>query len=171
MKSFLKKIRMFFLLAIKYKIRKVGKGFYIGRRNLINCNDFVVGDYVFIGNNCHISVEKLVIEDYVMLASQVSIVGGDHKFDVVGTPIRFTGRDKRNGVTIKRDSWIGHGAIILDGVTIEEGSIIAAGAVVTRNTECYSINAGLPAKKIKNRFLHISDQEKHIKALNTKTFK
>ncbi len=55
-------------------------------------------------------------------------------------------------VNIGHDVWIGHGAIILPGITIGHGSVIAAGAVVTRNVEPYAVVAGIPAKRIKWRF-------------------
>jgi phosphonate metabolism protein (transferase hexapeptide repeat family) len=55
-------------------------------------------------------------------------------------------------VTIGNDVWIGHGAIILPGISIGHGAVIAAGAVVTKNVEPYAIVAGVPAKRIKWRF-------------------
>lgn len=55
-------------------------------------------------------------------------------------------------VHIGHDVWIGHGAIILPGITIGHGAVIAAGAVVTKNVEPYAVVAGVPAKRIKWRF-------------------
>jgi phosphonate metabolism protein (transferase hexapeptide repeat family) len=55
-------------------------------------------------------------------------------------------------VTIGHDVWIGHGAIVLPGLTIGHGAVVAAGAVVTKNVEPYAIVAGVPAKRIKWRF-------------------
>ena len=60
------------------------------------------------------------------------------------------------------DVWIGIGSIVLSGVTIKTGSIIAAGSVVTKNTEAYSIYGGNPAKKIRNRFNSNKDLELHL---------
>lgn len=54
-------------------------------------------------------------------------------------------------VTIEDDCWIGAGSIITAGVTIKKGTIVAAGAVVTKDTEPYSIVGGVPAKKIGER--------------------
>jgi NDP-sugar pyrophosphorylase family protein len=53
---------------------------------------------------------------------------------------------------IGADTWIGNGAKIISGITIGHGSIVGAGAVVTKDIKPYSIVGGIPAKKIKNRF-------------------
>lgn len=68
-------------------------------------------------------------------------------------------------VIIEDDVWLGTGAIILKGVTIGRGSVIAAGALVTKDVPPYSIVGGLPAKVIKMRF---SEQElkEHKRLLN-----
>ena len=55
-------------------------------------------------------------------------------------------------VTIGHDVWIGHGAIIMPGLSIGHGALVAAGAVVTKSVEAYAIVAGVPAKRIKWRF-------------------
>lgn len=59
----------------------------------------------------------------------------------------FTEKD----IIIGDDVWIGYGAQIMPGVNISDGCVIAAGAVVTKNTEPYGIYGGIPAKKIKHR--------------------
>ena len=69
------------------------------------------------------------------------------------------------------DVWIGYGAIIMSGVKIANGSIIAAGSVVTHDTEPYSIYAGIPAKKIKDRFNDKLDEERHINLLKASSKK
>ena len=165
MKVLLKKIRVLFLLTFKYKITSIGAGFYIGRNCFINCKKIVIGNSVYIGNNCHLSVDDIKIDDFTLLASQVSIVGGDHRFDVVGVPIKNTGRAVRKGVSIGKVCWIGHGVTILDGINIGEGAIIAAGSIVTKSVQPYSINAGVPAKKIKMRFSDedIAEHKKRLK--------
>jgi acetyltransferase-like isoleucine patch superfamily enzyme len=63
------------------------------------------------------------------------------------------------------DVWIGFGAIVMSGVNISDGTIIAAGSVVTHDTEPYSIYAGVPAKKIRDRFDSEEDLQRHIKQL------
>ena len=87
-----------------------------------------------------------------MLANDVRIMGGDHRYDIPGTPIIYSGRAELKPTTIGRDCWIGAYSIIMCGVNIGDGCIIAAGSVVTKDVEPYSIYGGVPAKKIKDRF-------------------
>jgi chloramphenicol O-acetyltransferase type B len=165
-KKVYKALRMAYLLTVKYKFTEVGKGFYMGKNNFINCKKLTVGNFVYIGNNCHLSIDDLKIGDYTMFASRVSIIGGDHRFDVVGVPIRDTGRAERKGVVIGKDCWLGHGVTVLDGVEIGEGAIIAACSVVTKSVEPYSIYAGIPAKKLRMRFDNDCDIKLHSKSIN-----
>ena len=58
----------------------------------------------------------------------------------------------KGDIIIKNDVWIGANCIILDGITIENGAVIAAGSVVTKNVPAYAIVGGNPAKIIKYRF-------------------
>jgi acetyltransferase-like isoleucine patch superfamily enzyme len=81
----------------------------------------------------------------------VSIVAANHSFSR-GQLIRDqAGESTRNRVCIGDDVWIGAGAIILPGVTLGTGSVIAAGAVVTSDIPEYAIAAGVPAKVMKYR--------------------
>ena len=98
---------------------------------------------------------------YTMIANNVGIVGRlDHDYRVVGKPIRFApwiGDDaspeaEKSTVDVGEDVWIGYGAIVLSGVKIGRGAIVAAGSVVTKDVESYSIVAGVPAKKLSMRF-------------------
>ncbi|MED0935332.1 CatB-related O-acetyltransferase [Bacillus mobilis] len=60
--------------------------------------------------------------------------------------------DEKKSVIIGNDVWIGQDVLIMEGVKIADGSIIGTGAIVTKDTEPFSINVGIPAKKIKYRF-------------------
>ena len=64
----------------------------------------------------------------------------------------FRGMRQSKRVVIGHDAWIGHGAIILPGISIGHGAVIAAGAIVTKDVEPFAIVAGIPAKRIKWRF-------------------
>lgn len=166
MKKILRSLRMFFLLKFKYKLLSYRENFYCGKDLFIRRNCLSVGKNVFIGSKSHISVKEIFIDDFTMLASSISIVGGDHKFDIVGSPTIFNGRALEKSVKISKDVWIGHGATILHGVIIGEGAIIAAQSVVTKDVKAYTIVAGNPAKFIKYRFLTKKESTEHSNIIN-----
>ena len=133
----------------RLNLRNVNKTVYFGGYSNIS-SDIVVGHHVYFGSRCNI-YPKVKIGSYTMLAHDVRIIGGDHKYDVAGVPIIFSGRDTLKPTFIGNDCWIGAYSIIMCGVKIGDGSIIAAGSVVTKDVEAYSIVAGIPAKKIGER--------------------
>lgn len=108
-------------------------------------------DYSGIGINakiygtCHIG-------RYVMMGTDVTIITRNHRFDRTDIPMMEQGFGEERPVYIGNDVWIGDRVLILPGVHIGDGSIIAAGAVVTKNVPPYSIVAGVPARKIRDRF-------------------
>ena len=130
-----------------------------------------------IGSNCllmayvHVA-HDCVIGDNVIMGNRTAIVGKyDHHYQQIGVPIRLASQirdDDYNWLglnsltTIEDDVWVGYGAIILSGVKIGTGSIIASGSLVNKDVEPYSIYAGVPAKKVKNRFDSSEDLEKHL---------
>lgn len=148
------------------RFKKIGKCFTCSPRSFFKKNAITAGDYVFLGGNVHIYA-NVEIGHFVMLASNVAIVGGDHSFDVVGVPVRFTGRDGMEELLtiIEDDVWVGHGCIIIAGVKIGRGAIVAAGAVVTKDVEPYAIVGGVPAKLIRYRFTP-EQQLEHNKSLD-----
>lgn len=130
--------------------------------------DICVGRFAYIGEGSEIT-KNVVIGDYSMLATSVSIVGGDHVSDRPGTPIVFSGRPPAIKTIIGKDVWLGHKATILAGVTIGDGSIVAAGSVVTKSIPPLSVFGGIPAVFIKDRFNFQRDKDLHIKFLNGTT--
>jgi acetyltransferase-like isoleucine patch superfamily enzyme len=96
-----------------------------------------------------------------MLAPRVGIVGGDHRYDQPGIPMVFSGRPEQKSTIVEDDVWIGYRATILSGVRIGRGSLVAAGAVVTRDVPPYEIHAGVPAQKVRDRFSSAEDREQH----------
>ncbi|MEY2704944.1 MAG: hypothetical protein RL407_1006 [Bacteroidota bacterium] len=116
----------------------IGEGLKIG-------NNSSIGPYSYIG--CSGFIE---IGDNVMMSPRVSIYAENHLFDHPELTIKEQGV-KREFVKIEDDCWIAANTIILAGVTIGRGSVIAAGSVVTKDVPPYSIVAGVPAKVIKSR--------------------
>lgn len=119
-------------------IRHMGVGLTIG-------NNSAVGAYSFLGAQGGIQIGANVI-----MGPRVSFHAENHIYHDTETPIRLQG-ESRQGIVIEDDCWIGAGAIILDGVHIGHGSIIAAGSVVTQNVPAYAVMAGVPARLIKTR--------------------
>jgi chloramphenicol O-acetyltransferase type B len=124
-----------------------------------------IGNNVQFGRYCEISTDT-IFGNNILLASRVSIIGrNDHDYSVPGQTIWYGDRKDENVTTIENDVWIGYNAIILAGVTIGKGSIIAAGALVNCDIPACEIWGGIPAKKIKNRFNSELETKKHIEFL------
>ena len=130
-----------------------------------------IGDHVYLGKQVHIEA-NVDIGDFCLVANRVAIVGRhDHDFRQVGYPVRFapwigssqsaSSPFRHEKAVIEQDVWLGYGAIVLTGVVIGRGSIIAAGSVVTTDIPPYSIAAGVPARSISTRFPDPLDREAH----------
>jgi acetyltransferase-like isoleucine patch superfamily enzyme len=161
--AFARRVQTHFKAFSFRKVLTHGRGLHLGARTKIWAPLRVtVGDNVYIGKDVHIEA-NCRIGDYCLIANRVAIVGRyDHDFTVVGYPIRFApwvgshrfiNPHASEQAIIEDEVWLGYGAIILTGVTIGRGCIIAAGSVVTRDIPPYSIAAGVPAKVIAQRFL------------------
>ena len=165
LKQILKNIK-YFPLRLKYKVLgyQFGKQFVIGKNVSIQKLGFFAGDNVYIGQNSYIG-PYTKIGNFCMISDLVNIIGHDHNFEIAGTPTILAGRPVVQPSTIIEDDvWIGHAVTIMRGVTIGEGSIIAANSVVTKDIPSYSIVGGIPTKIIKMRFSDI-DILKHSEAL------
>lgn len=148
----------------KYRLKNVHHTFYIGGHSKIS-SDLKAGAYSYVGPNC-IIYPKVTIGAFTMLANNVNIIGSDHNYRKPGVPIIFSGREKLKPTIIGRDVWIGAFSIIKTGVNIGDGAIIAAGSVVTKDLDPYTVYGGIPATKIKNRFLCDKDIIIHDEMLN-----
>lgn len=105
------------------------------------------------------SSESLVIGSYVSIASGVKfLLGGDHRTDTISTypfKVKLGGyaseASTKGPILIEDDVWIGTDAKIMSGVKVGQGAIIAAGTLVTKNVEPYTIVGGIPARLLKYR--------------------
>lgn len=108
-----------------------------------------------IGANCQINenvfIQGAKIGSFVMIAPNVSILTKGHSFLDTEIPMVQQGDTEELIPEIENDVWIGRNAIIMPGVKIGKGSIIGAGAVVTKDVEPYSIVGGIPAKLLRKR--------------------
>ena len=134
--------------------------FKLGERSMIKRDAYVivnngqleVGDNSAIGKRCEITINggKITIGNFVRIASNVFITNANHGFEHKDIPI-MEQAIVNGDVVIEDDVWIGHAAIILPGIHIGKGAIIAAGSVVTKNVDAFTIVGGNPAKLIRAR--------------------
>jgi acetyltransferase-like isoleucine patch superfamily enzyme len=111
-----------------------------------------LGNNVGIGSNCVI-LSDLTIGNDVMIAPHVALLSrSTHRYDVVGTSMFQSPRGDKGEIIIEDDVWIGFGAIILSGVRIGRGSIIAAGAVVLKDVPPYTIFTPVQNHVLRRRF-------------------
>lgn len=140
-------------------LKKCGHNVFIAYSSDITWQNVTIGSNVYLGPNTRIMSTKanVILHDNIMFGPGVTIITGDHRFDMVGrTMVSITDSEKLpendENVEILSDVWVGANVTILKGVKVNEGSIIAAGALVTKDVPEYSIVGGVPAKVIGHRF-------------------
>jgi acetyltransferase-like isoleucine patch superfamily enzyme len=148
-RQFARSFKMLLIRRIK-GLKNVSKTFYCSSSSTI-AQDLIAGEYSFINHHCDIC-PRVRIGNYTILGPYVMITGDDHIFNCVGVPIYFSGRPKLRETIIADDVWVGARAIILTGTAIGRGAIVAAGSVITKTVNPYEIVAGVPARKIRDRF-------------------
>ena len=109
-----------------------------------------IGEKSGIGQNAQIRGE-VSIGNYVMMGPDVMILTQNHCIDRVDIPMALQGVAAHQPVVIKDDVWIGARSIVLPGVTINKGAIIAAGSIVTKDVAEWAIVGGNPARLIRYR--------------------
>lgn len=127
-------------------------------------NHSIIGNYTYIGYNSRIQNAR--IGNYCSVANDVICGLGNHPLDLFSTSplfyricntfkLKIVDKDldfpEYKSINIGHDVWIGTRVIILDGVNIGNGAVIAAGAIVTKDVPPYAIVAGVPSKVIKYR--------------------
>jgi maltose O-acetyltransferase len=118
--------------------------------------DFIWGRTVSIGDRSGIGIDAFIRADLeigrdVMMGPRVMIFGRDHNIASTDIPMYEQGSQPYRPVVIEDDVWIGGGAIILAGVRIGTGSVVGAGAVVTKDVAPFTIVGGNPARVIRRR--------------------
>lgn len=144
---------------IKHSFGSCGKSVIVPSRcEFSGMQNIFVGDDVSFCRTTIMSTRaKVVMGSHIMFGPNVSIITGDHRIDMVGRYMKSIVDSEKlpendMDVRIKDDVWIGANAIILKGVTIGEGAVIAAGSVVKNDVPDYAIVAGVPAKVVRMRF-------------------
>lgn len=110
-----------------------------------------------VGNNCGINTGTyinakggIIFGNNVLIGSNVTISSGKHPIDGTEPPV-FERPTEPLPIVIEDDVWIGANAVIMPGITLKKGTVVGAGAIVTKDTEEYSVVAGVPAKIIRYR--------------------
>lgn len=134
---------------------RIGKGNRFQKHVLIN-ESCVIGNYNYFG--AYSSAGKTVIGNYCSIAPNVTIGPGEHNISNTSTSVRvmeLAGINmdlERGECVIGNDVWIGANAVVLRGVHVGDGAVLAAGAIVNKDVPPYAIVGGVPAKVIKFRF-------------------
>lgn len=142
---------------LRARLRRCGRRTYLDPRGIYSWESISVGSDVFVAPGAFFSatVSAIEIGDKVMMGPGVTILGGDHNTSVVGKAMcDITEKRPEDDapVVIEDDVWIGARAVLLKGVRVSRGSIVAAGAVVTKSFPPYSIIGGVPARLLRPRW-------------------
>lgn len=139
----------------------IGKQVTVGRFSMVRPSGYYgreigiglkIGDYSNIGAYCYLGCGGgIEIGKNVMMSPRVSLHSENHNFDQLNIPMREQGVT-RKAIVIEDDCWLASSSVILSGVHIGQGSIVAAGAVVTKDVPPYTIVGGFPARIIGRRF-------------------
>ncbi len=131
-------IAKYAILTCTGVIAERGTGISIGHNSAIGAQSFLGGQGgIKIGND-------------VIMGPQVRIFSENHNYADPSLPIRKQGQ-KRTGVSIGNNCWIGAGVTIVDGVSIGDGCVIAAGSLVSKSIPENSVAMGIPANVVKQR--------------------
>lgn len=141
-------IRSFFY---ENSIKCKGKLYILPGTTLCYPYKIEIGYNVFINRNAYITARaNITIGDNVLIGPGVIINSGMHRYKDKNKLIRDQGHEIKP-IIIGNDVWIGANAVIMPGVFIGDGSVIGAGAIVTRSIPPYSVAVGIPARIIKER--------------------
>ena len=138
-------------ITCRYIFEKCGNNI-----NVEHGASFGKGNHIIIGDNSGIGINArlpnaITIGRDVLMGPDVVVFATSHRFEDVTQPMRTQGFTDLQPVNIEDDVLIGTRVIIMPGVTIGKGSIVGAGAVVTKDVPPYAIVGGVPAKIIKYR--------------------
>lgn len=134
--------------------KRVGNDVFIGNDvHYIHPEHISVGNHVFINHHVEFMCESedITIGDYVQIAPHVCIIASMHDYSRTDIPMLDQKGINSKKVTLEDDVWIGYRAIIMPGVTVHKGAVVAAGAVVTKDVPPYAVVGGVPAQTIKLR--------------------
>lgn len=124
----------------------------VGQLSLLaNDGEIVIGHNVGVNRNVQINAAqgRIVMGNDILIAANVVLRASNHRTD--GARLIREQSHIPGEIIVEDDVWIGSNAVVTGGVTLARGTVVGAGAVVTRSTEPYSIVAGVPARPIGKR--------------------
>lgn len=147
--GFQAKLRILFYTVT---LPKCGENLYVHPGTIFYYpHNLYIGDNVYLNRNVFITARaKITIGDNVLIGPNTVMNSGNHLYSDPKTPICLQGHISKE-IIIEDDVWIGANTTILCGVKIGKGSVIAAGSVVNRDVPPYSVVAGVPARKVRDR--------------------
>lgn len=114
-----------------------------------------IGAGTFVGSGCEFNaIQSISVGENCLIASGSRFIDHNHGMETT-TPMKLQ-PELSSPIEIGRDVWIGVNSIVLKGVTIGDGAIVAAGSVVTRSVAPFTIVAGVPAKLVRSRLPEVS---------------
>ena len=166
------------LLTLHCGARHFGRNCYVARGAKVHthflslgheswiASGAIVRGHITIGNHCTINpyahiAGKVRIGDGVRIAGLASIYGFNHGFSRTDIPV-YAQPVTMKGIEIGNGCWIGANAVIVDGVTLGDHSIVAGGSVVTADFPQYSIVGGNPARLIRNRLADVKSEHPEV---------
>ncbi len=147
-------------LIMKIVFGKIGKNVFIdygvyyrfpGRIEIANEVTIGIGTKIF--PSYHSKNAKIIIGNNVRIGPDVSFLGAGHDYKYINLP------DTGGTIELGDNVWVGAKSIILQGVKIDDGAVIAAGSIVTKNVGKYQIVGGVPAKFIRDRKIKNSEDD------------
>lgn len=174
--------------ATRWRLRRArapmcsfGRDIHVGSRPRLWAPERIeIGDHCYLGHEVTIET-NCRLGRHVIVANRVAFVGRrDHDFRTPGVPVRFghwIGAERNpspfrgEAVVVGDDVWIGYGAVLLSGVSIGRGAIVAAGSVVKQDVPPYAIVGGNPAVALGLRFKTAEEIARHEKMVDGGRFR
>jgi len=121
------------------------------RVTIVHADRIIVGSNFGVNSGCYINgVGGIEFGSYVLIGTNVTISSGQHPIEGDVPPI-FSRQSIPRKIIIGDDVWIGSGAVIMPGVRLAKGTVVGANAIVTKDTEEYSVMVGAPAYLLRRR--------------------
>lgn len=143
---------------------KVGNGVKIASHSLLRRLELTMGDDCTV-NSYAVLHGKITIGSHVSIAPGAKLFGENHNFSRIDIPFKRQG-NRRDGIIIGDDVWIGSDVVITDGVKVGSHVVLAAGAVVVKDIPDYALAGGNPARVIRDRRAALKDSPETEKLIS-----